>query len=612
MTGLRNIAIIAHVDHGKTSLIDQLLRQSGSFRAGQKVAERVMDSGALERERGITILAKCASVAWKGVRINLVDTPGHADFGGEVERILSMVEGVLVLVDAAEGPMPQTKFVTAKALALGLRPIVVVNKVDRPDQRAGKTEVEVFDLFAALGASDEQLDFPTLYASAKEGWAAESLSAPRESMNPLFDLVLRHVPAPEDRADAPFALLATILENDTYLGRVLIGRVTRGIARANAPVVAVGRDGGHLESARLTKLLAFRGVERIPVEEVAAGDIVAVAGLKRASVADTIADPGHPEPLAARPIDPPTLSMRFSTNDSPLAGNDGDKLTSRMLGARLHREAEGNVAIEVDATEEENVFEVRGRGELQLGVLVETMRREGFELSLSRPKVLYRTDRRTGRRLEPIEEVVIDVDDEFAGAVIAAMGDRHGEMQDMSASGGGKTRLVFLAPSRGLVGWHGKFLNETRGTGVMTRVFDSHGPLRGPVAGRRTGVLVANAAGRAVPYALANLEERGELFIGGGTPVYEGMIVGEHGREGDLAVNVLKTKKLTNIRAAGSDEAIRLTPPRRFRLEDAMGYIEDDELVEVTPNHVRLRKRVLDAAGRRRDARRLRAAAETA
>ena len=609
VTGLRNIAIIAHVDHGKTSLIDQLLRQSGSLRAGQHAADRIMDSGALERERGITILAKCASVAWKGARINLVDTPGHADFGGEVERILTMVDGVLVLVDATEGPMPQTKFVTAKALALGLRPIVVINKLDRPDQRAEQVEVEIFDLFAALGATDEQLDFTTLYASAREGWAAASPDGPRETMAPLFDAIAAHVPPPAARPDAPFAMLATILENDAYLGRVLIGRVERGVARSNAPVVAVRSDGAELESARLTKLLAFRGVERVPVEEVAAGDIVAVAGLRHASVADTVCDPEHPEPIPARPVDPPTLSMHFSINDSPLAGNDGDKLTSRMLGARLLREAEGNVAISVERTEDENVFEVSGRGELQLGVLVETMRREGYELSLSRPRALWREDGRTGRRVEPIEEVVIDVDDDFVGVVIGAMGERHGEMLEMRPSGGGKTRLVFHAPSRGLIGWHGKFLNETRGTGVMSRIFHAYGPMKGPVAGRRAGVLVANGAGRAVPYALASLEERGELFIDRGAAVYEGMIVGEHSRDVDLAVNVLRTKKLTNIRAAGNDDAIRLTPPRRFSLEDAIGYIEDDELVEVTPAHIRLRKRVLDATARKRESRRHAAAA---
>ncbi len=604
MSDLRNIAIIAHVDHGKTTLVDQLLRQSGSFRENQRVAERVMDSNDLERERGITILAKCASVAWKGTRINIVDTPGHADFGGEVERILSMVDGALVLVDAAEGPMPQTKFVTAKALALGLKPIVVINKADRPDQRAYEVQEEVFDLFAALGATDEQLDFPALYASAKEGWAALDLDAPRESMVPLFELIVSHFAPPVAEADAPFAMLATILEYDTYLGRVLTGRVERGTARINAPVVALSRDGKRIESARLTKLLSFRGIERVPVDEARAGDIIAIAGLKETNVADTIGDPENSQPVQALPVDPPTLSMSFTINDSPFAGQDGDKVTSRLLAARLEREAEGNVAISVERTGDENVFEVKGRGELQLGVLIETLRREGFELSVSRPRVLYRNNPETGAREEPIEEVVIDVDDAFVGPVVEALGERKAEMTDMRPSGGGKTRLTFLAPSRGLIGYHGQFLNETRGTGVMSRLFHSYAPFKGPIAGRRNGVLISNATGRSVPFALWNLEERGVLFIGGGVDVYEGMIIGEHSRGNDLEVNPLKTKKLTNIRAAGSDEAVRLTTPQTLRLEEAISYVDDDELVEVTPHHIRLRKRLLDPHARKKESRR--------
>ncbi len=604
MSDLRNIAIIAHVDHGKTTLVDQLLRQSGSFRENQRVAERVMDSNDLERERGITILAKCASVAWKGTRINIVDTPGHADFGGEVERILSMVDGALVLVDAAEGPMPQTKFVTAKALALGLKPIVVINKADRPDQRAYEVQEEVFDLFAALGATDEQLDFPTLYASAKEGWAALDLDAPRESMVPLFELIVSHFAPPVAEADAPFAMLATILEYDTYLGRVLTGRVERGTARINAPVVALSRDGKRIESARLTKLLSFRGIDRVPVDEARAGDIIAIAGLKETNVADTIGDPENSEPVQALPVDPPTLSMSFTINDSPFAGQDGDKVTSRLLAARLEREAEGNVAISVERTGDENVFEVKGRGELQLGVLIETLRREGFELSVSRPRVLYRNNPETGAREEPIEEVVIDVDDAFVGPVVEALGERKGEMTDMRPSGGGKTRLTFLAPSRGLIGYHGQFLNETRGTGVMSRLFHSYAPFKGPISGRRNGVLISNATGRSVPFALWNLEERGVLFIGGGVDVYEGMIIGEHSRGNDLEVNPLKTKKLTNIRAAGSDEAVRLTTPQTLRLEEAISYVDEDELVEVTPRHIRLRKRLLDPNARKKESRR--------
>ena len=603
MTELRNIAIIAHVDHGKTTLVDQLLRQSGTFRDNQRVAERVMDSNDQERERGITILAKCASVEWNGIRINIVDTPGHADFGGEVERILSMVDGALVLVDAAEGPMPQTKFVTMKALALGLKPIVVVNKADRPDERAYEVQEEVFDLFAALGATDEQLDFPTLYASAKEGWAAEDLEAPRETLTPLFELITKHFGPPVADAEAPFAMLATILEYDNYLGRVLTGRVERGVARVNAPVTALSHDGKKLETGRLTKLLSFRGIERVPVDEARAGDIIAIAGLKEATVADTITDPEDETPIQALPVDPPTLSMSFSINDSPFAGDDGDKVTSRLLASRLLREAEGNVAIGVERTNDENVFEVKGRGELQLGVLIESLRREGFELSVSRPRVLYRNNSETGEREEPIEEVVIDVDDAYVGPVVEAMGERRGEMTDMRPSGGGKTRLTFLAPSRGLIGYHGQFLNETRGTGVMSRLYHSYAPHKGKVPGRRNGVLISNSQGKSVPFALWNLEERGELFIGAGTAVYEGMIIGEHSRGNDLEVNPLKTKKLSNVRASGTDEAVRLTTPKSLRLEEAIAYIDDDELVEVTPQHVRLRKRLLSPHDRKKESR---------
>jgi len=603
VTELRNIAIIAHVDHGKTTLVDQLLRQSGTFRDNQRVAERVMDSNDQERERGITILAKCASVEWNGIRINIVDTPGHADFGGEVERILSMVDGALVLVDAAEGPMPQTKFVTMKALALGLKPIVVVNKADRPDERAYEVQEEVFDLFAALGATDEQLDFPTLYASAKEGWAAEDLEAPRETLTPLFELITKHFGPPVADAEAPFAMLATILEYDNYLGRVLTGRVERGVARVNAAVTALSHDGKKLETGRLTKLLSFRGIERVPVDEARAGDIIAIAGLKEATVADTITDPEDETPIQALPVDPPTLSMSFSINDSPFAGDDGDKVTSRLLAARLMREAEGNVAIGVERTNDENVFEVKGRGELQLGVLIESLRREGFELSVSRPRVLYRNNSETGEREEPIEEVVIDVDDAYVGPVVEAMGERRGEMTDMRPSGGGKTRLTFLAPSRGLIGYHGQFLNETRGTGVMSRLYHSYAPHKGKVPGRRNGVLISNSQGKSVPFALWNLEERGELFIGAGTAVYEGMIIGEHSRGNDLEVNPLKTKKLSNVRASGTDEAVRLTTPKSLRLEEAIAYIDDDELVEVTPQHVRLRKRLLSPHDRKKESR---------
>ena len=597
---IRNIAIIAHVDHGKTTLVDALLRQSGVFRENQKVDERVMDSNDLERERGITILSKCTSVTWQDVRINIVDTPGHADFGGEVERILSMVDGVVLLVDAAEGPMPQTKFVTGKALKLGLKPIVVVNKADRPDARAYEVQDEVFDLFSALEANEHQLDFPTLFASAKQGWACEDPDRPGGDLSPLFDLIVKHVPPPAADTEKPFSMLVTTLESDPYLGRILTGRIETGILRQNDTVKALNRDGELIERIRITKLLSFQGLERIPVEEAQAGDIVAVAGMQEASVADTLCAPEVTEPLPSLPIDPPTISVTFAINSSPLAGRDGDKVQSRVIRERLLREAEGNVAIRVSESSERDAFDVAGRGELQLGVLIETMRREGFELSISRPRVLFRTDPQTGQRLEPIEEVVVDVDDEFSGVVVEKMAGRKAEMTDMRPSGGGKTRITFLAPSRGLVGYHGEFLTDTRGTGIMNRVFHSYAPYKGPIPGRRSGVLISTGQGKAVAYALWNLEERGVLFIEPGEEVYQGMIIGEHSRGNDLEVNPLRAKQLTNIRAAGKDDAILLSPPRRMSLEQAIAYIDDDELVEVTPNTVRLRKRLLDPHERKK------------
>jgi GTP-binding protein len=597
---IRNIAIIAHVDHGKTTLVDALLRQSGAFRAGQQVAECALDWNELERERGITILAKCTSVEWRGVRINIVDTPGHADFGGEVERILSMVDGVLLLVDAAEGPLPQTKFVTGKALKRGLEPIVVVNKIDRPDARPTEVLNEIFDLFAALDANDRQLDFPTLFASGREGWAAADLDAPRTDLTPLFELIVRHVPAPQADPDGPFAMLATTLDYDPYLGRVLTGLVHSGEARVNMPVKSLNRNGEVIEQARLTKLLAFRGLERRPIDSAQAGDIIAVAGLTETTVADTICAPEVTEPLAADPIDPPTLAMTFSVNDSPLAGRDGTRLTSRQIAERLYREAEGNVAIKVSESAEKDAFEVAGRGELQLGVLIETMRREGFELSISRPRVLFRTDPQTGQRLEPIEEIIVDVDEEFAGVVVDKLARRKAELAEMRPSGGGKLRLCFIGPTRGLIGYQGEFLADTRGTGVLSRLFHGYAPYKGPVEGRRNGVLISNASGQAVAYALWNLEERGPMFITPGTQVYPGMIIGAHSRGNDLDVNPLKGKQLTNIRTTAKDEAVRLTPPVAMTLEQAIAYIADDELVEVTPKSIRLRKRLLDANDRRR------------
>ncbi len=599
---LRNIAIIAHVDHGKTTLVDAMLRQSGTFRENQQVAERVMDSNDLEKERGITILAKCTSVEWKGVRINIVDTPGHADFGGEVERILSMVDGVVVLVDAAEGPMPQTKFVTGKALGLGLRPIVVVNKVDRGDARPHEVHDECFDLFAALDANDEQLDFPTLFAVGRDGWAAESPDGPTDSLEPLFDLILRHVPAPARDLDQPFSMLATTLEADPYLGRILTGRIATGVLKTNQALKGLNRDGEMIEQFRAAKILAFRGIERVPVEQAEAGDIVCLSGMTKVTVADTICVPEVTEALYAQPIDPPTLAMIFSVNDSPLAGTEGDKVTSRVIGARLAREAESNVAIRITELPSRDAFEVAGRGELQLGVLIETMRREGFELSVSRPRVLFKNDE-NGQRTEPMEEVFVDVDDEFSGAVVEKMTLRKAELTGMRPTGGGKTRITFLAPSRGLIGYHGEFLTDTRGTGLMNRVFHGYAPYKGAIEGRRNGVLISNATGESVAYALWNLEDRGPMFIPAGVKIYEGMIIGEHSRGNDLEVNPLKAKQLTNIRAAGKDEAVRLTTPRKMSLEQAIAYIQDDELVEVTPKSIRLRKRLRDPNERKRASR---------
>jgi len=600
---LRNVAIIAHVDHGKTTLVDRLLQQSGAFRENQRVIERAMDSNDLERERGITILAKAASVVWTDTRINIVDTPGHADFGGEVERILNMVDGALVLVDAAEGPLPQTKFVVSKALKMGLKPIVVINKVDRADARPTQVLNEVFDLFAALDATDEQLDFPILYGSAKQGWMATSLDGSHDDgMKPLFDLVLRHVRPPVVES-GPFRLLGTILEANPYLGRIVTGRITSGSVKPNQQVKVLDHDGKLIESGRITKVLAFRGLERTAVEEASAGDIVAIAGLPNATVAMTICDPLVETPLPAQPIDPPTLAMIFRVNDSPLAGTEGDKVTGRMIRDRLLREAEGNVALRVRESDEKDSMEVAGRGELQLGILIETMRREGFELSVSRPKVLLQEDPATGEMLEPIEEVVIDLDEEHSGIVVQKMAERKADMMEMKPSGGGRLRLVFHAPTRGLIGYQGELLTDTRGTAIMNRLFHAYAAYKGPIQGRRNGVLISNDKGDAVAYALWNLEDRGPMMIEPGWKVYNGMIVGEHTRGNDLIVNVLKGKKLTNIRTTSKDEAVRLTPPIRMTLEKALAYIEDDELVEVTPKSIRLRKKLLDENDRKKEER---------
>ncbi|TVS05441.1 MAG: translational GTPase TypA [Rhodobacteraceae bacterium] len=601
---LRNIAIIAHVDHGKTTLVDELLKQSGAFRENQAVAVRAMDSNDLERERGITILAKATSVEWKDTRINIVDTPGHADFGGEVERILSMVDGVVLLVDAAEGPMPQTKFVTAKALALGLRPIVVLNKVDKPAAEPDRALNEVFDLFANLGASDEQLDFPVLYASGINGWADAEMDGQRKDMSALFDLVVAHVPAPAQiaRRAEPFRMLATTLSADPYLGRILTGRVESGRLKAGETIKALSRDSKKIEQFRVTKVLAFRGLAQAPIDSAEAGDIVTLAGMSKATVADTLCALEVDTALPAQPIDPPTISVTFGINDSPLAGRDGSKVQSRVIRERLMREAEVNVAIKVTDTPGGEAFDVAGRGELQMGVLIENMRREGFELSVSRPRVLMRDE--GGARLEPVEEVTIDVDDDYTGTVIEKLtGPRRGDLVEMKPAGSGKTRIIAHVPSRGLIGYHGEFLTDTRGTGVLNRVFHEWAPYRGTIPGRREGVLISMEDGTAVAYALWNLEERGRMFINPQDPVYQGMIIGEHSRDNDLEVNPLKGKKLTNVRASGSDDAVKLTPPVIMSLEQAIAYIDDDELVEVTPKAIRLRKRFLDPHERKRQAR---------
>jgi GTP-binding protein len=607
---LRNIAIIAHVDHGKTTLVDQLFRQSGTFRDNQRVEERAMDSNDLERERGITILAKPTSIEWESpegpVRINIVDTPGHADFGAEVERILSMVDGVILLVDSAEGAMPQTKFVTGKALGLGLKPIVVVNKIDRSDERAAQVLDEVFDLFVALDANDEQLDFPVLYASGRNGYASEDIHARAGTLEPMFKLIYDHVPPPAADFDGPFKFLVTLLDRDNFLGRILTGKVQSGTVKINSPIHALDGDGKVIETGRASKLMAYRGLERVPVDEARAGDIISIAGLTEATVSNTICDPAVTEPLQAQPIDPPTLSMRFAVNDSPFAGREGTKVTSRMIRDRLMREAESNVAIRVTESADKDSFEVAGRGELQLGVVIETMRREGFELGISRPRVLFATDEKGGRT-EPYETVVIDVDDEYAGTVVEKVAIRKGEMTDMRPSGGGKTRITFTAPSRGLIGYHGEFLSDTRGTGIMNRLFDKYGPYKGAIVGRQNGVLISNGTGEAVGYALNMLEERGVLFVSPQEKVYEGMLIGENAKPDDLEVNPMKSKQLTNFRSTGKDDAIRLTPPRVMTLEQAIAYIDDDEMVEVTPKSIRLRKALLcpherKKAGRKKEA----------
>ena len=599
---LRNVAIIAHVDHGKTTLVDELLKQSGTFREGAATAERAMDSSDLEKERGITILAKATSVDWANdggehTRINIVDTPGHADFGGEVERILSMVDGAVLLVDAAEGVMPQTKFVVGKALKIGLKPIVAINKIDRSDARAEEVLDEVFDLFVALDANEEQLDFPVLYGSGRNGWMAREPEGPQDSLTPLFETIVSHVPAPSV-GEGPFRMIGTIIESDNYLGRIITGRIAAGSIKPNQTVKVLSRDGKQIEQGRASKILAFRGLSREAVNEAEAGDIIALAGLSKGTVADTFCDPSVTEAMDAQPIDPPTVTMSFMVNDSPLAGTEGDKVQSRVIRERLFREAEGNVALSIAEADDKDSFEVSGRGELQLAVLIETMRREGFELGVSRPRVVMRSD--GGQTLEPIEEVTIDVDDEFQGTIVDKLTKRRAEMTEMRPSGAGRTRIVFLAPTRGLIGYQSELMTDTRGTAVMNRIFHDYQPHRGPIGGRTSGVLIANEPGESTPYALFNLDDRGQMVIDPNVKVYAGMIIGIHNRPNDLEVNVLRSKKLTNMRASGKDDAIKLTPPVKMTLERALSWIEDDELVEVTPQSIRLRKRYLDTHERKR------------
>ena len=597
---LRNIAIIAHVDHGKTTLVDKLLQQSGSFRDNQRVAERVMDSNDLEKERGITILAKATSVVWKDTRINIVDTPGHADFGGEVERILNMVDSAIVLVDAAEGPMPQTKFVVGKALKLGLKPIVAINKVDRPDARATEVINEVFDLFAALDATDDQLDFPILYGSGREGWMATAPEGPKDQgLGPLFDVVLANVP-PAKVEEGPFRMLGTILEANPFLGRIVTGRISSGTVRPNQSIKVLDWEGNLLEQGRVSKILAFRGIERQAIDLGEAGDIVSIAGLEKGSVADTFCALDNEVPIPAQPIDPPTVTMSFIVNDSPLAGTEGDKVTSRMIRDRLLKEAEGNVTLKIEEAPDKDSFYVSGRGELQLAILIETMRREGFELGVSRPRVVFQKDAATGDLMEPVEEVVVDVDEEHSGIVVQKMSERKADMIEMRPSGGNRLRLVFHAPTRGLIGYQSELMTDTRGTAIMNRLFHAYEPYKGEITGRTNGVLISNEQGEAVAYALWNLEDRGPMVIDPGVKVYGGMIVGIHTRDNDLEVNVLKGKKLTNIRTTSKDEAVRLTPPVRMTLERALAWIQDDELVEVTPKSIRLRKGILDPNERKR------------
>jgi GTP-binding protein len=596
---IRNITIIAHVDHGKTTIINSLMKQSGLFRENEKVEERLMDSGELEKERGITILAKPASIYWKDSRINIIDTPGHRDFAAEVERVLSMADGALLLIDSAEGVMPQTKFVLAKALNQGLKPIVIINKLDKANQRADKVLDETFDLFVSLDANEEQLDFPVLYASGRSGWASKDIDGPRENLYPLLDLILDHVSPSKLDLDKPFAMLATLLYADSFLGRSLVGKISQGTARANQQIKAINLDGKQIDAGRLTKIFRYEGTKRVPIEIGEAGDIVIIAGLQNANVADTICDLEVTEPISAIPIDPPTMVIKVTANNSPLAGTEGKKLTSTQIRARLLQEADNNVGIIFSENKNKDTFEISGRGELMLEILLTQMRREGFEMTVSPPRVLFRKDE-NGNKLEPIEEITIDLDDEFSSKVIDSMNKRKGKLIDLKDTGKGKKRLIFHAPTRGLMGYTSKFLTTTKGTGVINRIFYSFNKFEGKIDSRKNGALISMENGKAVAFAIFNLQARGELFVTHNDPVYVGQIVGLNNRSEDLQINVLKGKKLTNMRTQGTDENVVLTPIRKMSIAEQLSILNFDEALEITPKSCRLRKAILDPHERKR------------
>ncbi len=597
---IRNITIIAHVDHGKTTMIDNLMKQSGSFRENEIVDERLMDSGELEKERGITILAKPASINWKNSRVNIIDTPGHRDFAAEVERVLSMADGALLLIDSAEGVMPQTKFVLAKALKQGLKPIVIINKLDKADQRANEVLDETFDLFVSLDANEEQLDFPVLYASGRSGWASKEVDGPRENLHPLLDLIMEHVKPAELDKNKPFAMLSTLLYADSFLGRSLVGRISQGTAKANQPIKAINLKGEKVDEGKLTKIFRYEGTKKVPIEIGEAGDIVVIAGLEKANVADTICDPDLNEPIPATPIDPPTMSITISVNSSPLAGTEGKKLTSTQIRDRLVQEAQNNVGITFSQNANVDSFVISGRGELMLEILLTQMRREGFEMTVSPPKVLYQLDE-SGNKLEPIEEITVDLDEEFSSKIIDSMNRRKGKLLDLKDTGKDKKRLIFHAPTRGLMGYTSRFLTLTKGTGVINRLFHGYGKFEGEMDGRKNGALISMATGKAVAFAIFNLQARGEMFVTHNDPVYEGMIVGLAPKPGDMIINVMKGKQLTNMRTQGTDENVVLTPVRQMSIAEQLSMLNTDEALEITPKSLRLRKAILNPNDRKKN-----------